>query len=595
MSCNADCKCRKGIVALVFVPGIMGTRLMNKKSGDSIWDPAAGVDFDGPSSTAMELKAEREAELAAAQADDDDGWFEGIGKWFSRKWIGIKEKGRVVAENVRIVRTKLWAVPRITDFFFAGPVQRKTLLVNEKTGYKKEPVIDRNDNLLEVDPGTDDYFRIYTSVPQSQMALKRNRGWGEVHWDSYGPMLRYLESKEPVFKALYPGLQFPVFAVGYNWMLSNEKGGERLKSRLQDFRKQLIEEDKVGDNLGLTDVDIKFVVISHSMGGFVSRSAFILSGIEAEVEGVIHGVMPTHGSPYGYYQFHAGAMGGQAVKQLLGKNAADITAMGAFCQGGLELMPNKHYVDADNQQEWLFINKTTSKDATNRQPLPISCGDKIYDFYRSFDRWYRLVQPALLAPELANPTDEQLEDYKDAFRERITASEIFNDKLAANFHVTTTLIYSHNPDTKAFEHCEWQLQDSLTPGLEQTEIEHWQMVDNENHDWWLVKGKVKLMSSMELVTYQQQLREWRKQKHCSHNDLPPQPQSASFMLDKETAKGDGTVHEGAGKYPKGVQKIGLVASQDHQNFYNCPQVRELVIGVLQSWLPDIHQKFKGKG
>ncbi len=31
MSCNADCKCRKGIVALVFVPGIMGTRLMNKR------------------------------------------------------------------------------------------------------------------------------------------------------------------------------------------------------------------------------------------------------------------------------------------------------------------------------------------------------------------------------------------------------------------------------------------------------------------------------------------------------------------------------------------------------------------------------------
>ncbi|MGX2953123.1 hypothetical protein ACWAU3_09075 [Shewanella sp. JL219SE-S6] len=115
MSCNADCKCRKGIVALVFVPGIMGTRLMNKKSGDSVWDPAAGAMFDGPSSTAMELKAEREAELAAAQADDDDGFFEGIGKWFTRRWISVKEVGRGIAETGRKVRTKAAAVPRIKD------------------------------------------------------------------------------------------------------------------------------------------------------------------------------------------------------------------------------------------------------------------------------------------------------------------------------------------------------------------------------------------------------------------------------------------------------------------------------------------------
>ncbi|MEL4418387.1 hypothetical protein [Shewanella algae] len=599
MSCNADCKCRKGIVALVFVPGIMGTRLMNKKSGDSVWDPAAGAMFDGPSSTAMELKAEREAELAAAQADDDDGFFEGIGKWFTRRWISVKEVGRGIAETGRKVRTKAAAVPRIKDLFFAGPIQRKALLVDDNTKYQGEPIVNRKDDLLEVDPGTEDYFRVYTSVPKSQMKQKTARGWGEVLWDSYGPLLRHLESKEPLFKRLYPGLQFPVFAVGYNWMLSNETAGERLKDKLEEFRTQLLKEDKEGDNLGLTKDDIKFVVISHSMGGYASRAGFILSGLESQVEAVIHGAMPTHGSPSTYYQFRSGAVGGglagQVAKQVLGKNAADTTAILGFCQGGLELMPNKLYVDAANKGEWLFINKDPAKQAVKRELLQIGFGSGIYDFYRRFDTWYSLVQPPLLAPELGKANDEGLGEHKIAFRDRITKCEIFHDKLAANFHSTTTLLYSNNPDTKAFDTCEWQLQNSLTPGLASTAVERWQVIGDENHDWLFVKGEVKLLSHNEHAEHERKLKAWVEQNRYGHQyaHTPPMAQSSSFMLAKETAKGDGTVHEGAGKYPKGVQTIGLVATQDHQGFFNCPDVRELMVGVLQSWLPDIHQKFKG--
>ncbi|MBO2619894.1 hypothetical protein [Shewanella algae] len=599
MSCNADCKCRKGIVALVFVPGIMGTRLMNKKSGDSVWDPAAGGKFSGPSSTAMELKAEREAELAAAQADDDDGFFEGIGKWFNRKWIGIKEKGRGIVETGRKYRTKAAAWPRIKDLIFAGPVQRKALLVNGKTKKKGDPIIDRDDHLLVEDPGTDKYFRVYTSVPKSQMELKKRRGWGEVLWDSYGPLLRYLESKEPLFKRLYPGLQFPVFAVGYNWMRSNEYAGKRLKDKLEEFRTQLLKEDKEGDNLGLTKDDIKFVVISHSMGGYASRAGFILSGLESQVEAVIHGAMPTHGSPSTYFQFRCGAVGhgalGQVVKMVLGKNAADTTAILGFCQGGLELMPNKLYVDAANKGEWLFVNKDPAKQPDKRELLQIGYGSGIYDFYRRFDTWYSLVQPPLLAPELANPTDEQLEKHKNAFLNRITKCETFHDKLAANFHKTTTLLYSNNPDTKAFDTCEWQLQNGLTPGLETAAVERWQVIGDENHGWLSVKGEVKLLSSSELAEHERKLKSWMEQNRYGHQyaHTPPRAQSTSFRLGSETAKGDGTVHEGAGKYPKGVQTIGLVATQDHQGFFNCPDVRDLIVGVLQSWLPDIHQKFKG--
>jgi len=214
MSCSEDCKCRPGAVALVFVPGIMGTRLKNTKSGDSVWDPAAGAGFEGPSGAAIEIKEQREQEMAEAQADDDDGGWEVVGKWFQRRWIGVKETGDGLAEKGRTARRYAGVVPRVSDLAFAGPVKRKQLLVNGDVKRRGKPIVDRKDNLLDVDDGTDDYFRIYTAVPPSQVGQKRDRGWGEVHWDSYGGFLKYLENKGRTLSRLYPGLRFPVFTVG---------------------------------------------------------------------------------------------------------------------------------------------------------------------------------------------------------------------------------------------------------------------------------------------------------------------------------------------------------------------------------------------
>lgn len=101
MSCNEECQCRPGAVALVFVPGIMGTRLKNRKSGDSVWDPAAGAGFEGLSGAAIEIKEQREQEMAEAQATDDDNGWQVTGKWFQRRWIGVKKTGDGLTEKGR--------------------------------------------------------------------------------------------------------------------------------------------------------------------------------------------------------------------------------------------------------------------------------------------------------------------------------------------------------------------------------------------------------------------------------------------------------------------------------------------------------------
>ncbi|MBQ0831773.1 hypothetical protein [Marinobacter sp.] len=584
MSCSEDCKCRPGAVALVFVPGIMGTRLKNTKSGDSVWDPAAGAGFEGPSGAAIEIKEQREQEMAEAQADDDDGGWEVVGKWFQRRWIGVKETGDGLAEKGRTARRYAGVVPRVSDLAFAGPVKRKQLLVNGDVKRRGKPIVDRKDNLLDVDDGTDDYFRIYTAVPPSQVGQKRDRGWGEVHWDSYGGFLKYLENKGRTLSRLYPGLRFPVFTVGYNWMLSNETAGERLKERMDAFREQIVAEDE----RGLSPSDIKFVVISHSMGGYASRAGFAMSGLEGDVEAVIHGAMPTHGSPATYKKFRAGESG--MSKFVLGKNAADVTAILGFCQGGLELLPNQLYRTADNQPEWLHI-KTGEE---NPDVVGIAQGESVFNFYSRFDVWYRMIQPELLAPEKnsARLEEGELESYRRAMKVRLSANMVFHQSLADNFHNTTTLVYSNNDSDLSFDRCVWE-GNEVSDGSR----DEWQEYRNENHAVFFGDGTVSLYGPEEKQRFDAAFDKWAQHAPYTHHPpSPPRADIAKYNLQPESAPGDGTVHAGAGDYPQasgGIKRLPLPATEEHQTFFNCPDVRDLVVGELQTLLPDIHSKLGG--
>lgn len=584
MSCHEDCQCRPGVVALVFVPGIMGTRLKNRRSGSSVWDPAAGAAFEGPSGAAIEIKAQREQEMADARAEDDDGKLEAIGKWFRRRWIGVKERGDGLVERGRTARRYVGVVPRVSDFVFAGPVKRKQLLVNGDAKRRGTPVVERDDDLLDVDEGADDYFRTYTAVPPAQIDEKRQHGWGEVHWDSYGPFLKFLQNKARTLSRLYPGLRFPVFAVGYNWMLSNEAAGERLKNRIGDFRQQIVDQDE----RGIGPADVKFLVISHSMGGYASRAGFSMAGLESEVEAVIHGAMPTHGSPATYKKFRAGESG--AAKLVLGKNAADVTAILGFCQGGLELLPNQLYRTADNQAEWLYLRSGDQEP----EMMDIGVGSSVFDFYSRFDVWYRMIQPELLAPEIGRAYSEgnQLDDYEFAMDLRLKECSDFHQTLADSFHNTTTLVYSNNDNDLSFDRCTWD-GGEVSDG----ERDEWQVYRNENHAVFFGDGTVSLYGPQEKQRHEAAVDAWLEQaKYEYHPPPPPQANTTEYKLQSETAPGDGTVHAGAGDHPRsasGLKRLGLPATEEHQGFFNCPDVRDLVMGELQILLPDIHRKLGG--
>lgn len=585
MSCSENCQCRPGVVALVFVPGIMGTRLKNRRSGDSVWDPAAGAGYQGPSGAAIEIREKRQQEMAEAQPEEDDGIIESMGKWFRRGWIKDKQQIDKVVEKGRTARRYAGVVPRVSDFAFAGPQKRKALLVNDEAKRKGKPVTDRKDDLLEVDEGTDKYFEVYTAVPPSQIAEKRKRGWGEVHWDSYGMLLKYLERKaHDTFEKEYPGLSFPVFAIGYNWMLSNQEAGKRIKERIADFRQQIVKDDP----RGLSPSDVRFILISHSMGGYASRAGFAMEGLEGEIEAAIHGAMPTHGSPATYKKFRAGESG--VPKLLIGKNPADITATLGFCQGGLELLPNQHYRTADNDDKWLYL-----KSGEEPEVVDIGYGDTVFDFYARFDTWYSMIQPQLLAPEMSsqNPEDIELEKYEIAFEERMLGCSGFHRSLSDKFHSTTTLLYSNNEENKSFDRCVWEGDGKPEDGKR----DEWLVSRHENHARFFGDGTVKLYGPEEKERHDKAFDEWMKEAPYQHYPPPPPvANTVAFALMPETAPGDGTVHAGAGDFPTssgGLKRLPVEAREEHQGFFNCPDVRGQLLSELQSVLPDIHAKLGG--
>lgn len=64
MSCSENCQCWPDVVALVFVPGIMGTRIKNRSTGKAVWDPVAGR-CGHETGISIDNRRQRDEEMAA--------------------------------------------------------------------------------------------------------------------------------------------------------------------------------------------------------------------------------------------------------------------------------------------------------------------------------------------------------------------------------------------------------------------------------------------------------------------------------------------------------------------------------------------------
>lgn len=334
---------RREVIPLIFVPGIMGSRLRMAKGDDAkekAWDP-------------------------------DDPLF----------------------------------MLSTFGFFTVSAANRKAVLVGNKFDTK----------YLYVDNDDRNHNKKFTSAIDTTRA---ERGWGGVFWGSYGRFLKELQSHqwpEPISHCF----EFPVHAFGYNWSAScdanGRKLGEYIDQTLDLYRNGL---DETGQKVPRLCEQV--ILVTHSMGGLVARSACLLHQAEKKVLGIVHGVQPTTGSPAAYWRMKAGferprfevdgdswwrffnplklvdAVGRKVVGNItaatLGSNGEEVTSLLANMPGGLQLLPTPQYLDNTGRREWLCYQK---QDGTM---LTLPKADPYMEIYLEQKQPWRMVNPGWIDP-----------------------------------------------------------------------------------------------------------------------------------------------------------------------------------------------------
>lgn len=375
---------------------------------------------------------------------------------------------------------------------------------------KKQTPTERQQQLtpdhVEVDPSQK------VALPKGLYTLTeeeaRRRGWGEVHFDSYGGILAELElalndqyidagtgnAKEmqvwttaktlkdaagkdvlkewnPVIGDVPPltdgelkrlaDYYYPVWACGYNWLGSNEDSSDLLEKRINEA----IEWYKKGKYWVSTE---QVIVVTHSMGGLVGRRAAQKGA--SQILGVVHGVQPVGGAPVVYRRFRAGTetggifdLMGSIVATIIGWDAADITCLMANSAGPLELLPTKHYPAG-----WLrFEQERAGKRSPVTTALPVvSAGDGtnvekdgVADPYTQIYNktaqqvWWGMVDETLIDP--ANLAEKNGTTAVEMYSNAITTAMRFHDALKLYCHPVTYAYFGSDDKQIAFSNVSW--------------------------------------------------------------------------------------------------------------------------------------------
>ncbi|AGH86364.1 esterase/lipase family protein [Ralstonia nicotianae] len=326
-----------------------------------------------------------------------------------------------------------------------------------------------------------------TAKPRQTKEHKaRKRGWGEVYFDSYRHLLERCEQRlnsafwggqldkwwkcvvgvaptawqatekpalapltEEELKQAVKGCWFPVHAVGYNWLRSNQEAGtyvaERIEKIMSDYRQWGFQCEKV-------------IVVTHSMGGLVGRALVHpdIGGMHDKVLGVVHGVQPSIGAATAYKRMRCGFEDvgmmhdyeASIGAKVCGNMGAEVTAVLANAPGGLQLLPSEAYGNG-----WLRV---MHKGRTLRS-LP-QTGDPYEEIYKLRDRWYGLIRP-----EWINPAGQKEATLTRVHR-YLNDAKAFHRAIERTYHDQSYAHYGADNGRPAWRNVTWEINERATGG-----------------------------------------------------------------------------------------------------------------------------------
>ena len=288
---------------------------------------------------------------------------------------------------------------------------------------------------------------------------RKDRGWGGVSWSTYGDILKILQTRrwDDTVNLFF---EFPVHVFGYNWTASNDLAGRKLAEEIDKIIKKYADMGRYCDQV---------ILVTHSMGGLVARSAYMLHGAKDKIMGIVHGVQPSDGSPAAYWRMKGGferphsvpdmdimqwlknpvrsfkhktqklanSLEGTVTAWTLGTDGKEVTALLGNMPGGLELLPNKRYTNNDGSAQWLELIDAQG----NRKALPRS--DPYTEIYEQDDVYYRLVNPEWLDPGGAKKGSIEKVGPWDSYLENLDIAHNFHTSLSEKeVHPETYQFYS---------------------------------------------------------------------------------------------------------------------------------------------------------
>jgi pimeloyl-ACP methyl ester carboxylesterase len=252
------------------------------------------------------------------------------------------------------------------------------------------------------------------------------RGWGAVSWKSYGQILSSLHTRSwaPVLRMCF---ELPVYAFGYNWTASNSSSGKKLKAFIEEVVSKHSSKHAI--------------LITHSMGGLVTRSACVEHGANSKVLGIIHGVQPVTGSAAAYWRMKGGFERTDLMSipaaWVLGTNGEEVTALLANMPGGLQLLPSHHYKDNTGSAQWLQFQDHTEKQVA---ALPKN-GDPYAEIYKEQQHYWRLVNPAHLEPGQDEDSPKSTKTIWSGFTQLLDKTKAFHDRVGLSPNAETVVFY----------------------------------------------------------------------------------------------------------------------------------------------------------